>query len=489
MGLFKKRGSCEEAMCIVKYVNDRIDGKESQMPAINYGLHQTVYDLFDKLLNNEEIMAKSSKELLNLVSQMSVFDVNMSHISYKLIDFAKEIATLSESNLAIVEETTASMSQVAEAVNESAEILDELSASSEKFLDSNNESLKQISEINTLKENVMNDSSVMNSQIEKLVEMANKVNEIVGSVGEIAEQTNLLALNASIEAARAGEHGKGFSVVASEIRKLADDTKKSLEGMSSFVENIKEAAANGQNSVKNTLESTSNMSSKIDTISLTMQNNMELLSKTIEDVKTVNSAMSGVKVSADEISIAMDSSSKDAEKLSYMTQTIQNDAQESAEFAKQISDMDNALSEIVKNMLGNLHGSANAMTNEELKQNITKAKAAHSKWMTVLKSIVDENKLYPLQTNSTKCAFGHFYHSIKIKHPSIKDDWCAINEVHNNFHKCGDKVMDAIKSTQKAEALKHYQEAEHLSKQIFSLLEKVENEIEVQTQKGVKLFA
>ncbi|MED4580453.1 methyl-accepting chemotaxis protein, partial [Bacillus atrophaeus] len=61
--------------------------------------------------------------------------------------------------------------------------------------------------------------------------------KIFGIVTGIAEQTNLLSLNASIESARAGEHGKGFAVVANEVRKLSEDTKKTVSTVSELVNN------------------------------------------------------------------------------------------------------------------------------------------------------------------------------------------------------------------------------------------------------------
>ncbi|ASF47985.1 methyl-accepting chemotaxis protein [Methylovulum psychrotolerans] len=75
-------------------------------------------------------------------------------------------------------------------------------------------------------------------QIVRLSEQTGQIGHITDAVKDIANQTNLLALNAAVEATRAGEHGKGFTVVSQEIRKLAEQSKKSAEHISNLLENI-----------------------------------------------------------------------------------------------------------------------------------------------------------------------------------------------------------------------------------------------------------
>ena len=96
--------------------------------------------------------------------------------------------------------------------------------------------------------------------------------------------------------------------------------------------------------------------------------------------------------------------------------------------------------------------------------------------MKNLKRIVEEMKIYPIQTDSKRCAFGHFYHSITMEHVDVKAEWTSIDEIHDQFHKIGDKVVDAVRVADEAAAGKYLKEAETLSNEIF---EKIDNTIRI----------
>jgi len=443
---------------------------------------------FDRLLESEKKMSMSSRKMLSSTSSLSDFDVKTTYSANKLIDFAKDMSVVSESNLAIVEEITASMDQVNNSIGNTSDTMNQLSQSSKALVQKNDESMIQLDEVKSLKENVIDDITTMNDHIKQLVDMAAKVNEIVNGVEEIAEQTNLLALNASIEAARAGEFGKGFAVVADEIRKLADSTKTNLDDMRVFVNNIHKAATGGRESMDNTMKSTNNMNSKLDVIHDTIEENVSLMKETIKDVDQISESMGDIKEATKQINLAMDSSTKDAEKLNYMTQEIHADATQSAENAKQISKIDEELSDIIRDMISSLNGGINVITNDELINNLLKAKEAHNNWMKNLKRIVDEMKTYPIQTNSKKCAFGHFYHSINITHPDIVKEWTAIDKVHHELHSMGIKVVDAVNMNNKTQANNLYLQAEKLSKEIFAHIDNTIIAIEKNTKLGVEVL-
>ena len=83
--------------------------------------------------------------------------------------------------------------------------------------------------------------------LNEISNLSEKIDEIINIISEIAKKTKLLSLNASIEASKAGEHGKGFSVVAEEIRKLADTSSKSTEDIYDYLKTINSKISEGIN--------------------------------------------------------------------------------------------------------------------------------------------------------------------------------------------------------------------------------------------------
>jgi methyl-accepting chemotaxis protein len=89
-----------------------------------------------------------------------------------------------------------------------------------------------------------------NEQVAALSEAASRVGQVVTLIRTIAEQTNLLALNATIEAARAGEAGRGFAVVASEVKQLADQTAKATEQIGQQIAEMQSSTGDAVSSIR-----------------------------------------------------------------------------------------------------------------------------------------------------------------------------------------------------------------------------------------------
>lgn len=445
---------------------------------------------FQQLYENERRMSENAKQVLDIASSISSFDVGMSHISTQLLDFAKEMSSLSESNLAIVEETSASMSNVNSSIEDTSSILQELTGDSDNLAGKNHDSQRLLGEVIDLKDAVVQNTNIMNEKITQLANLATEVGKIVESVQGIATQTNLLALNAAIEAARAGEHGKGFAVVAEEVRELADSTKENLNGMTSFMNDIHTAAREGTESMLRTLDSTNEMSGKMNIVSQTIDENVSLLQDVVKSINGINNAMQEIRMSADNISMAMETSGQNAELMAHMTQAVRQEAADSVTFAKSISAIDDQLSKVSTQMYSGLQNSDHAPTNEEFHDTLVKAQKAHEAWMVTLDKIVSGKKMLPIQINSNKCAFGHFYNALPTTCcPDITDYWKQIAPVHKKLHDMGGKVLEVIRKGDMDKARSYCKEADALSREILGLLKKVDARVQDMSHEGQRVFS
>lgn len=181
----------------------------------------------------------------NMIGHQDEIVRNVLNASEQLTAASEEMAASSEEISATTEEISANINQVAqEAENQSGSIVNisevlvqlsslvQLAQNRAGATSQNAANTMSVAELGRKKveetvkaiNGISTGSDETAKALEELNGLSAKVDGIVGTINDIAEQTNLLALNASIEAARAGEHGKGFSVVAEEVRKLAEET-------------------------------------------------------------------------------------------------------------------------------------------------------------------------------------------------------------------------------------------------------------------------
>ncbi|XOV78125.1 MAG: methyl-accepting chemotaxis protein [Aestuariibacter sp.] len=162
-------------------------------------------------------------------------------------EFSKELSAKTQNSVARQEKE---LSEVSSAVEDTSKASHEVANNCANTADSAQDALEiitqceknlveTVSDMKTLTKNM----HVSSELVDSLEKATGGINQIVEVIQAISEQTNLLALNAAIEAARAGEHGRGFSVVADEVRNLANRTKESTIEIHTLIESLTENSA------------------------------------------------------------------------------------------------------------------------------------------------------------------------------------------------------------------------------------------------------
>ncbi len=252
---------------------------------------------------------KTPVEIINTGNELAILSSNLEHtvrsLNLYISDITRVLAQLSAGNLDIqteagftgdfvslkesIETIISSLNETMTQMNSAADLVadhsDDVSQGAKNLADSTTDQASVLEELTAAITNVSDqvkltadnavkankrsieakkNVEVCNQQMQSMIsamadikEGSAKIGDIIQNIEDIADQTNLLSLNAAIEAARAGEAGRGFSVVAEEVRSLAEESAKAAQNTAKLIIKSIETVENGTNIVNETARSLS----------------------------------------------------------------------------------------------------------------------------------------------------------------------------------------------------------------------------------------
>jgi len=232
---------------------------------------------FKELQSNADEMISSLKELIGGISNSTE---SLAHSSSELRDTSDVLSRQAEQNAASLEETSAALEELSVSIKQ----VDSNIAHANKNAQTASQDAREGSSV----------ASEAGEAMHRINEASSEISKVVSVINDISFQINLLALNAGVEAARAGEAGRGFSVVASEVRQLAQRASDASGEIASVIAKSDTAVADGVEKVKAAETSLQNISQSVLDVSGNIDEIARAVSEQVNGVSEINTAVAQV---------------------------------------------------------------------------------------------------------------------------------------------------------------------------------------------------
>ncbi|MHB1342502.1 MAG: methyl-accepting chemotaxis protein [Coriobacteriia bacterium] len=259
----------------------------------------------------------------NLLDQIRAANTNIRALTAEVMAATDQQASGASEQAAAVTQTSATVEELAQTSSQIADNSESVVRVAERTLGSAEEGMQAVSDTAEGIEEIRITTQQSSDRILALGERSQEIGRVLSIIDEIAEQTKILALNAAIEAARAGDAGKGFSVVAEEIRKLAESVTESTQEIGRVVREI-------QASTSALIMQTEKAAKKVDEGKHLAQNTQDALERIVSQVEETTDA-------AKQISIATQQQRTASDQVVVSMKEVAQVSQQAAGTSRQIS--------------------------------------------------------------------------------------------------------------------------------------------------------
>jgi methyl-accepting chemotaxis protein len=272
--------------------------------------------------------------IVYLIRQTQESSKRLATSANDILSATEQQASGSAEQAASISETTATMEELASTYRQIAENADHVVTMAEGSLTSAENGQHAVANTLSAMEEIKSRTQASANKILALGERSQQIGQVLAIINGIADQTKILALNAAIEAARAGEAGKGFSVVAVEIRKLAESVVDSTAEISSIMTEIQSSANDLVLSTEQELRQ--------------VQSGVDLAHTTGESLDKILEVVEQTTIAAKEISAATQQQKSATDQVVKAMREVAAVAQQTAAGSRQVASAAEALSGMAK---------------------------------------------------------------------------------------------------------------------------------------------